>query len=79
MHVGKEAENWRRLSSSQGRKQLHDLFIKEETMIFIASKTFVLNMQPPKHNGKMNAHEPLTRAHNRPSQCRQCPLVPFRP
>ena len=48
-------------------------------MIFIASKTFVLNVQPPKHNGKMNAHEPLTRAHNRSSQCRQRALVPFRP
>lgn len=66
------ARNWCRLSSSQCRKQLHDLFITEEMMIFTASKTtFVLHVQPPKHNGKMNAHEPVTRAHNRPSQCRQ--------
>lgn len=49
-------------------------------MIFTASKTtFVLRVQPPKHNGKRNTHEPITRARNRPSQCRQRPLVPFRP
>lgn len=80
MHVGNMARNWCRLSSSQRRKQLHDLFITEEMMIFTASKTtFVLHAQLPKHSGKMNAHEPVTRAHNRPSQCRQRPLVPFRP